>query len=272
MKLMEVSAFTRDGKGGNLAGVALLDNSINDGEQEMQQLAKELKYSETAYIEQRESNEFNIRFFTVSEEVDLCGHATIASFHLLKEEGLISDTKAIQYTKAGKLEVICEDSILMQMSKPIIHELLDKDYCGKLLGISSEDIIEKPQAIEVGLKDGMVLVKDRDTLNKIVIDRQAMIDYSNEHQLTGFHVCAIEDKQYYTRNFGPACGIDEESATGTSSGSMYIYLLENNYITKEDSISFMQGDIMNQPSQIDVKIINDDVWVGGKATTIKQLR
>ncbi|MEG0686156.1 MAG: PhzF family phenazine biosynthesis protein, partial [Erysipelotrichales bacterium] len=79
-----------------------------------------------------------------------------------------------------------------------------------------------------------------------------------------------ENGKYYVRNFAPACGIDEESATGTSNGAMYVYLRENGLIDSGQTIEFLQGDIMDSPSTIVVSTIDDKIWVGGKATINKE--
>ncbi|MDL2211863.1 PhzF family phenazine biosynthesis protein [Erysipelotrichaceae bacterium OttesenSCG-928-M19] len=270
MRAFEVSAFTKDGAGGNLAGVVVMDNLLSDSDK--QAIAKKYGYSETAFIEVFEDNNFNVSFFTPTEEVDLCGHATIATFHVLKENGYINKEVAYQYTKAGKLKVLCnEKNVLMEMSKPIIHEDLDKVECAEILGIESEKIVNIPKKIAVGLPDAMVIVNSNETLKNLKVDFSRMIAYSNKHQMTGFHVCSIEKNKYYTRNFGPAVGIDEESATGTASGSMYVYLQNKGYIKGNEEIHFLQGDIMDLPSEIVVKLEDETIWVGGQATIIKQL-
>jgi len=269
MKAYEVSAFTRKGKGGNLAGVVIMDNLLNDDE--MQEIATRFGYSETAFVEVFEPNIFNVRFFTVTNEVDLCGHATIATFHLLNEEKYITKKEAFQYTKAGKLKVIFDENILMEMSKPILKDDLDKEECAYLLNIDSNKILNKPKIVEVGLPDCMVIVKDYETLQSINIRKEELAKYSDEKEITGFHVGTIEKNKYYVRNFAPACGIDEESATGTANGGMFIYLQSKGYIKGTEEILFKQGDSMNLPSEIAVKQIDETIWVGGKATTIKEL-
>ncbi|MDH6603332.1 PhzF family phenazine biosynthesis protein [Bacilli bacterium PM5-9] len=269
MEAYEVSAFTRENEGGNLAGVVIMDNLLS--ENEMQEIATKFGYSETAFVEIFEENIFNVRFFTVTNEVDLCGHATIATFHLLKEKGYITKKEAFQYTKAGKLKVICDNNILMEMSKPVVKNDLDKDQCADLLSINPDEIINKPKIVEVGLPDAMVVVKDYQVLEKIKMKKDEVTKFSNDNEITGFHVATIEKGNYYVRNFAPACGIDEESATGTANGGMFVYLQSKGYIKGDEQISFKQGDLMNLPSEIVVKQIDDIIWVGGKATIIKEL-
>lgn len=264
-----VSAFTRNNIGGNLAGVVLLENSIS--EDLMQKVAKKLNYSETVFVERLDHNLFKTRFFTPVCEVDLCGHASIAAFHTLKEKNLIADGNVIQQTLNDTLNVSISDIILMEMSKYEILDNVSKEDCASLLNINVDDIVNVPKIIKVGLADVMVIVKDIDILNKIEINKQAMIDYSNKINVTGFHVASIKDNQYYVRNFAPACGIDEESATGTSNASMYIYLMNKGYIQGNETISFYQGDTMNNPSLIMVTLKDDTLLVGGSAYITKEI-
>ena len=80
MKFFIVDAFTDQPFGGNPAGVVLLESDTFPKEELMLQIAAELRYSETAFIQRHTDKEFSIRYFTPKAEVDLCGHATIASF------------------------------------------------------------------------------------------------------------------------------------------------------------------------------------------------
>ena len=80
MQYYIVDAFTDQPFGGNPAGVVLLDGDVFPNETLMLQIAAELRYSETAFVRRDAEKEFTIRYFTPMAEVELCGHATIASF------------------------------------------------------------------------------------------------------------------------------------------------------------------------------------------------
>ena len=97
MKFFIADAFTKEVFGGNPAGVVILGegNDFPDDET-MRKTAAELRYSETAFIKFLSEadadgayNAFNVRYFTPAAEVDLCGHATIATFSCLREAGLV---------------------------------------------------------------------------------------------------------------------------------------------------------------------------------------
>ena len=98
MRYFIVDAFTEQPFGGNPAGVVLLDSFPS--EELMRKIAAELRYSETAFIRRHSTQEFTVRYFTPEAEVDLCGHATIASFFVLFHKGLASG-QCLCHTRAG---------------------------------------------------------------------------------------------------------------------------------------------------------------------------
>ena len=88
MEAYVMDAFSAAVFGGNQAGVVLPDRELSDAL--MQQIAAEFKHSETAFVRVEEDGSVTLRYFTPAGEVDLCGHATIASFALLRETGRIA--------------------------------------------------------------------------------------------------------------------------------------------------------------------------------------
>ena len=119
MRYFVVDAFTDQPFGGNPAGVVLLDSDSFPKEELMLQIAVELRYSETAFVKRHSAQEFTIRYFTPKAEVELCGHATIASFFLLHQKGLASG-QCLCHTKAGDLHIEAGETVMMQMAKPRI--------------------------------------------------------------------------------------------------------------------------------------------------------
>ena len=101
-RIFQVDAFTDRPFAGNPAGVCILETARDDAW--MQQVAREMNISETAFLERRD-DAFDLRWFTPTVEVDLCGHATLASAHVLWQEGhLAPDEPARFHTRSGLLE------------------------------------------------------------------------------------------------------------------------------------------------------------------------
>ncbi|MBR5184089.1 MAG: PhzF family phenazine biosynthesis protein, partial [Bacteroidales bacterium] len=128
MRYFTVDAFAQEPFGGNPAGVVLIEKGEKFPEDEiMRKIAAEMRYSETAFVQQNGPQEFTVRYFTPAAEVELCGHATIASFSVLREEGIVPEgTTCINHTKAGDLEITIGKKILMEMATPeIVGEIGD---------------------------------------------------------------------------------------------------------------------------------------------------
>ncbi len=104
MRYYIVDAFTDQPFGGNPAGVVLLDGNSFPNERLMLQIAAELRYSEMAFVRRDSGKEFTVRYFTPMAEVELCGHATIASFALLHRELGITG-QCLCHTNAGDISV-----------------------------------------------------------------------------------------------------------------------------------------------------------------------
>ena len=100
-EIFQVDAFTTEAFAGNPAGVCVMPEPGDEGW--MQSVAGEMNLSETAFLHRRDDG-FGLRWFTPEVEVDLCGHATLASAHVLWEtEELPSDEKAVFHTRSGVL-------------------------------------------------------------------------------------------------------------------------------------------------------------------------
>lgn len=279
MKKYYVNAFAKTIDGGNPAGVVL--NADNLTEKEMLEIASDIGFSETAFVSSSEKADFRVRFFTPSDEVDLCGHATIATFSLLKSLNIVKAGTYTQETKAGVLsvQVTEDDLVLMEQLKPKKYDTVNKEEIALSLGIKSEDIISPVQVFSTGLKDIIVHVKSLDILNNMVPNFKLISDISENFESTGYHVFTLETlygNTAHCRNFAPLYAIDEESATGTASGAMAGYLISNKLVNISEGINhftFEQGYTMKRPSEIKAQIeIKDNevtrVIVGGKSIIV----
>ncbi|QUH18776.1 PhzF family phenazine biosynthesis protein [Alkaliphilus sp. B6464] len=290
-EIYTVDAFSEVDFGGNPAGVVLDATGLD--EKQMLKIAKEMNLSETAFIfpSDDDTADYTIRFFTPTQEVDLCGHATIASFFLLGTKGLIKSDNGIkivrQKTNAGVLPVELHfndsrvEKVLMTQTKPkFISKIKIIDDLAKIMGLNIDHIgVENfdlvPEIVSTGLKDIIVPVKSLKVLKSISPNYEMIKKYCKELCVVGIHAFTLETEEKYStvscRNFAPLVGIDEEAATGTSNGALGAYLVNNNVVKYENSITIVseQGYYMGRPSKILVKIEgpkNDyTVKVGGRA-------
>lgn len=284
-----VNAFTKDGLGGNKAGVVIGCENLSS--EDMLRIASHINLSETAFINKSINKEYDyeVRFFTPTTEVDLCGHATIASFYTLGTLGLLScDSDRVilrQKTLAGILNIEVNFdhkkviSVLMTQTSPEFYYYIDdvSPLC-EILGISINDVgifgsTVKPMMISTGLKDIIFPVKSLKILKNINPNFEKLKKYTDDLNLVGLHAFTFETENttssVATRNFGPSVGIDEESATGTSNGALCSYIIKHKLLPFETdlNLSCEQGYYMDNPSQILCKGIstsdNITIKVGG---------
>ena len=287
MKFYIVDAFTDEIFGGNPAGVVILPEGADFPTDEIcVKTAKELRYSETAFIKRLNDREFNIRYFTPAAEVELCGHATIGSFAALRYGGYIGDGEFMNHTISGDLNIgVDGERVLMDMAVPVkINEITEEDKLVELYKIMGLDYLNQkarglkliPQMISTGLPDIMMPVLTEADLDAIEPDFKALSDLSARYEVVGVHAFTLDgdDATCHVRNFAPLYDIDEEAATGTSNGALTYYGYLNGFVKSGDNCKFIQGEKMQRPSAIESHIEADEngclIRVGGRGIMVAE--
>lgn len=281
MELYVVDAFTTEQFSGNQAGVALLGAEDFPDEALMRALAGELKHSETAFVRQTGPAAFHIRYFTPAEEVDLCGHATIAAFTLLRERGVIAPGDCALHTRSGELEIgVSADAVWMDMAPPEIVRDFTAEEGAELYrayGLTPADDAPglAPMAVSTGLRDILLPVRDKEALDRAEQDEGAVTKLSRRYGVVGVHMFCPGDAPGVTarcRNFAPLYAIPEEAATGTSNGALTYYLYRAGRLEPGAENRFIQGERMGKPSEILSRLTAGDggvkVRVGGRAVPV----
>lgn len=271
MRLYIADAFTDELFGGNPAGVVIFEGGEDFPPAEtMRKTAAELRYSETAFIKQLSENEFNIRYFTPADEVDLCGHATIASFSCLLDAGLVEDGKDyINHTLAGTLNISVRDGFIMMdmavpeyigtISEPAalaeLYDIMGLPYVPvETADVYGEEVQLLPMMISTGLPDIIMPVPSRAALEEISPDFGRLTELSRRYNVVGVHAFTPDTAEAgitaHCRNFAPLYDIDEEAATGTSNGALTYYLYYNDILKTGSKCAFVQGEAMKRPSKI----------------------
>jgi PhzF family phenazine biosynthesis protein len=274
VEVFKLTAFPNGKNGGNKAGVVLDADHFSDAD--MQGIAKNVGFSETAFILSSEKAGFRIRYFTPTNEVDLCGHATIAAFNLLRDKKIIKKGEYTLETRVGILNIqVSKTEVFMEQMHPIFFEEVEEFEV--LDCFYEERFINKDLPIKIvstGMREIFVPVKDGATLHKLH-PRIKNIEYlSEKYNVIGMHLFALDDKvDAYGRNFAPIVGIEEESATGTSNGALACYLNKFHSPTKTEFV-LRQGYSMNMPSEIQARLTKHrteilKVHVGGSAKILK---
>lgn len=272
MKVYVMDSFSDRIFGGNQAGVVLADKALEPAV--MQQVAAELKHSETAFVWQTEEGN-RLRYFTPAGEVDLCGHATVAVFALLRRLGRIEDGTHKALTRAGALEIeVSGETVWMDMAPPKTLGILPEESWEELYGAYGLTLEDRPadlppEIVSTGLADIMMPVRNHETLLRAVQDERTVTELSRRFDVTGVHMFCLGEEAVYCSNFAPLYDIPEECATGTSNGALTYYLYERSLVEPERENLFLQGEHMERPSRILSRLTVQDgavrVRIGGQA-------
>ena len=272
-----VNSFTAEGNGGNPAGVVFNADNLSDAQK--LKIAQAVGYSETAFVSSDDKADYEVTFFTTTEEVEFCGHATLATFSTMYQTGMITAGSYVQRTKAGMLSVTVEPNgkVIMEQQLPKNLGSFSYPQISNIIGIDSKILESTKLPIEVistGLSDVMIPVPNG-YLDVILPNDEVIANFCKEHSVVGFHVfelCApVSRFTASCRNFAPLLGISEESATGSASGALACYLTE--HLNLGGDYIFEQGRAMNCTSIItaSVEVSNStiiNVNVGGFVSNI----
>ncbi|WP_346871357.1 PhzF family isomerase [Clostridium sp. UBA5119] len=273
--LYQIDSFTKEKFTGNPAGVITNADGLTD--HEMQKIARELNNSETAFIFSSNSNEYDahIRFFTPTDEVPICGHATIAAHYARAIENSLHTSRVYQKTGAGILpvDIVKEDNdykIVMTQGKIEFGTIIDgvnkKDLLSAL-NISNNDLLEnyKIQIVSTGHSKVMIGIKSIDILNTLKPDYDALSRLSKIIKCNGYYVFTINSQEsdilIHGRMFAPAIGINEDPVTGNANGPLGAYLVHNNLVNHNNSLfefKAKQGEAIKRPGIIEVKVKIED--------------
>lgn len=183
-KLLIYDSFTTEVFKGNPAGVLLGADGLKN--EEMQSIARELGYPETVFLFLNDPEKIKVKFFTPKEEIDLCGHATIAYGTALVECGIIKveegENQVNIETNLGTLPIVIKirnkkiDNIMMYQASPKIDRnfTVNKSELAKALNISPDDFADDIEIVKAytGVWDLMIPLKRKETLNEIVGDME----------------------------------------------------------------------------------------------------
>jgi PhzF family phenazine biosynthesis protein len=254
VRVFYIDAFTGKAFAGNQAAVCLLDQAAD--EQWMQSVAAEIGFSETAFIV-RKGNDFSLRWFTPSCEMELCGHATLASAHALWQEGwLTRDKKAVFHTAGGVLTAK-EISSGIEMDFPAESAATAEAPHGLAEALGAE-----PKHIARSRMDILVEVDDAATVRNLIPDMVML----RKIDTRGVIVTAVSDVPEYdfvSRFFAPGIGIDEDPVTGSAHCCLGPY-----WQTRLGKSDFRAYQASKRGGVIGVKVRGDRILLTGSAVTV----
>ncbi len=253
--LYQVDAFTDAAFAGNPAAVVLLEAPAS--ERWMQAVAREMNLSETAFVVTRDEG-FDLRWFTPSVEVELCGHATLASAHVLWEIGRISPTDAARFhTASGILTARKEgDGINLDFPSTPPTETRAPPGLAEALGVDSR-WVGKTRF------DLLVLVDGESSVRELAPD----IPKLARLPVRGVMVTARADESspsdFVSRFFAPAAGVDEDPVTGSAHCALAPFWAGR--LSRTELIGYQASP---RGGFVRVRVSADRVELGGRCVTV----
>ncbi len=291
VRIKQVDAFTRKPFTGNPAAVVVEADGLNSTE--MQKIAREMNVSETVFVLKSDSEEadLRLRWFTPSQEIDLCGHATIAAFHVLAEEGQygleVDEAQSfIIETRSGNLVVDVEWHELqpyIRFSLPIPEF---SPYPGDVallcgaLGLSEIELSQKVKPQVTGNGYCYIALKNYDSLKTLDPNISLLRKINDQFGVVGFAVVTDDtgDKNidWHMRFFAPSLGVFEDPVTGSANGPMAAFLLRNGFLdTAQQVYTFRadQGRFVNREGTVTIYMqqregIVEELQIAGQAVTV----
>ena len=208
LTITQVDAFTREPFGGNPAAVCLLPHAAEAPW--MQRVAREMNLSETAFLVRRDDGAFDLRWFTPKVEVDLCGHATLASAHVLWTDGqLATGATAVFHTRSGRLSAVLRDGWI-EMDFPAEPDGPVSPPAGLADALGAE-----PTYVGRNRLDYLVEVDAEATVRGLAPDARGL----GALEARGVIVTARAETDgfdFVSRFFAPRAGVDEDPVTGSA--------------------------------------------------------
>ena len=254
LTITTVDAFTNKMFGGNPAAVTIVPEAL--GEAAMQDLAMEMNLAETAFLQKREDGSFDLRWFTPATEVDLCGHATVASAHVLWQTGALPESEIARFhTRSGLLTaakrgdwVELDFPATPVTQTPAPPDLLESfEFQPTYIGRSKFDYF-----LEVAEQELRSAKPNLSQLAKVASRGVIVTSRSTSSEF-----------DFISRFFAPASGIDEDPVTGSAHCALAPYWSE-----KLGKNTMMAHQASKRGGEVRVELKGDRVLLSGQAVTV----
>lgn len=251
-------AFTAEGRGGNPAGVAILESFPPDSE--MQRLATKMGYSETVFAVP-EGGRWRVRYFAPKGEVNFCGHATIALGAALGAR-IGGGTYRLQLNE-GEAEVTAHpDGTVSLVSPPTRSKAVPDTHLAAVLdafGLRQEELdpTVPPRLVMAGARHLLLALRDRERLATMSYAFEVMRDFMRREDIATIALAWRESYQlWHVRNAFAFGDVFEDPATGAAAAALAGYLRELGELAFEGNVArltILQGEDMQQPCALHVE-------------------
>jgi PhzF family phenazine biosynthesis protein len=255
VRFVQVDAFTAEPFSGNPAAVIVLTTQRDD--EWMQRVALEMNLSETAFLHRRPDASFDLRWFTPVTEIDLCGHATLASAHALWESGQLQANQTAQFhTRSGLLTAV-HDGEWIELDFPATPEAPSESPPGlaEALGVT-------PIYVGQSKFDYLIEVADEQAV------RSARPDFGRLGTLPVRGVmitsrAAAPEIDFVSRFFAPGSGINEDPVTGSAHCCLTPF-----WSRRLNKTQLVARQLSTRGGLLRVRLEGDRVRIGGQAVTV----
>jgi trans-2,3-dihydro-3-hydroxyanthranilate isomerase len=282
--------FTRARYGGNQLATFLHDGQVSDAE--MQQIAREMNFSETTFImaQQPGPNGWPVRIFTPRAEVDFAGHPTLGTAYIIRQHLLQQPADQVQLDlRVGPVPVTFRappsagdlQTLWMQQVQPELRPQPHPETMPPLLSLKPADLDDRWPILQVstGLPFVIVPLRSLDALRRIVIARDLYNDLVAANWAKGILAFApqgyVPGQTMAVRCFVDYLGIPEDPATGSANGCLAAYLARTRYSgAPACEITVGQGYEIGRPSELHLRARDDgsriEVHVGGSVAPVAE--
>ncbi len=275
MDVFRYAAFSSDPAGGNPAGVVLDARGATDAE--MQAIAAEVGFSETAFLSPRSGGDFGVRYFSPLAEVPFCGHATIAIGAAFAEQHgageMVLDTRAgIVKLSTSVTDGVVTATLVSVATRTASLDPADLAAILAALDWSADDLDTglPPRVAYGGAWHPIIAARSRERLAALTYDFKALATLMAARDWTTVDlVWRAGPTVFYARNPFPPGGIVEDPATGAAAAAFGGYLRETALVEVPITITIHQGDDFGRPSILTVFISADDAGIAVTGTAVE---
>lgn len=278
MNIRKISAFSYENSGGNPAGVLISEKMLS--EEDMLKIAKEVNYSETAFLVKKENNSFRIRYFSPETEIEFCGHATIASGYVLANDfGLgeyeleLNNGLITINTKQKNNQIITSINSFNTKTEDIDEDLINSFL--ELFNFTKDDLDSKYPIKKSfsGNNHLIIFVKNKRSLENMKYDFKKAKELTRIHNIVTINILYCENENlYHSRNPFAYGGVYEDPATGSAGIALAEYLRDTKIKTSGE-IEILQGFDMGIPSKLNVEytdVPNSSIRISGESRVIER--
>jgi trans-2,3-dihydro-3-hydroxyanthranilate isomerase len=269
---------------GNQLSVICIDEELTLGQ--YYDISREFGYSETSFVKYSEADKaLRVRSFTPAKfEIIGAGHnllgavcmALLNKWDIFKEQNgetwvlMAGEKIPLAITEINGLPYVG-----MKQRPAEILGAVPADVISKAVGLTADDLRLHDweiRTVKTEVGHLMVPVRNLDVLKRAVLNKSLLKEASRKYEFEGCYLFTTDhpraDYLAQARFFNPSIGIDEDPATGTAAGPLAGYLEKLGHIQKDIDYKILQGEYVDQPSTIQVKVVSDGIWISGSSVIV----